>query len=80
MARELAGDRRVHAATRILAKDVGIAASLARRLGVPATFAEAAEAAFRAAVEAGYGGEDDAAMLRHAERQHRTRGTGFEGA
>jgi 3-hydroxyisobutyrate dehydrogenase-like beta-hydroxyacid dehydrogenase len=69
MARELAGDRGVRAATKILAKDVGIAAALAQRVGAPSTFADAAAAAFRAAVDAGYGEEDDAAMLRFfAER------------
>lgn len=67
MARELAGDRSVRAATRILAKDVAIAASLAQRVGAPCTFAEAAAAAFRAAVDAGFGDEDDAAMLRYAD-------------
>ena len=60
-----AGDRGVRAATRIPAKDVGIAAALARRLGAPATFAETAARAFAAAVEAGFGEEDDAAMLRY---------------
>ncbi len=65
MRRELAGDRGVRAAMRILAKDVGIAASLAARLGAPATFADAARAAFRGAVDAGYADEDDAALLRY---------------
>jgi len=69
MARELAGGREVLAATRILAKDVGIAAALAQRVGAPASFAQAALAAFRGAVEAGYGEEDDAALLRYFAQQ-----------
>lgn len=68
MARELSGDRGVRAAAKILAKDVGIAAALAERLGAPASFAQAALAAFGGAVEAGYGDEDDAALLRYFER------------
>jgi 3-hydroxyisobutyrate dehydrogenase-like beta-hydroxyacid dehydrogenase len=64
MARELAGDRGVRAAAKILAKDVGIAASLAQRLGAPDAFARTARDAFRAAIDAGYGEEDDAALLR----------------
>ena len=48
MARELAGDHGVRAAAKILAKDVGIAASLAQRLGAPDAFARTARDAFRA--------------------------------
>jgi 3-hydroxyisobutyrate dehydrogenase len=69
MTRELAGDHGVRAAARILAKDVGIAAALAERLGASARFAHAARDAFRAAVDAGYGDEDDAAMLRFLEQR-----------
>jgi 3-hydroxyisobutyrate dehydrogenase-like beta-hydroxyacid dehydrogenase len=64
MARAFAGDDAVHAATKILAKDVGIAAALAQRLSVHAPFAAAARDAFAAAVEAGFGDDDDASMLR----------------
>jgi 3-hydroxyisobutyrate dehydrogenase-like beta-hydroxyacid dehydrogenase len=64
MARELAGDRGVRAATKVLAKDVAIAAALAQRVGAPDSFARAAVEAFRGAVAAGYGEEDDAALLR----------------
>jgi 3-hydroxyisobutyrate dehydrogenase-like beta-hydroxyacid dehydrogenase len=67
MARALAGDEPVHAATRILAKDVGIAAALAQRLAAHAPFALAARDAFAAAVEAGYGDDDDASLLRYFE-------------
>jgi 3-hydroxyisobutyrate dehydrogenase-like beta-hydroxyacid dehydrogenase len=69
MERELAGDREVRAATRILAKDAGIAAALARQVGAPDSFARAATEAFRGAVDAGYGEEDDAALLRFFARQ-----------
>jgi 3-hydroxyisobutyrate dehydrogenase len=62
MPRALAGDYAPRAAARILAKDVGIAAALAARHGVEATFAHAAHAAFEATVAAGYGEADDAAI------------------
>jgi hypothetical protein len=62
MPRALRGDYAPRAATRILAKDVGIAAALAARHGAEATFARAAQAAFEAAVAAGYGEADDAAL------------------
>lgn len=65
MGRELAGDRGVRAATKILAKDAGIAAALAHRVGAPGTFADAAAQAFRDAVDAGFGDEDDASLLRY---------------
>jgi 3-hydroxyisobutyrate dehydrogenase len=68
MARELAGDHGVRAATKVLAKDVGIAATLAQRVGAPVSLAHAAVEAFRGAVAAGYGEEDDAALLRYFER------------
>lgn len=64
MARELCGDRGVRAATKVLAKDVAIAAALAQRVGAPDSFARTSAEAFRAAVDAGYGEEDDAALLR----------------
>ncbi len=64
--RALAGDRGVRAAARILTKDVGIAADLAARMGVDATFAHAAHAAFVDALAAGYGEEDDAVLVRRA--------------
>jgi L-threonate 2-dehydrogenase len=66
MARALAGDYAPRAATRILTKDVGIAAAFAQRLGVDATFARAAHAVFLDALAAGYGEEDDAALLKLA--------------
>jgi len=64
--RALAGDFAPRAATRILAKDVKIAVDFAARLGVDATFARAAQAAFDATVSAGYGDADDAAIIEWA--------------
>jgi len=63
MPRALAGDYAPRAAARILCKDVGIAAAFAARHGVPAPFASAALAAFEATVAAGYGEDDDAAIV-----------------
>ena len=65
MPRVLAGDFAPRAAARILAKDVGIAAEFAASLGQDATFANAALAAFRGMVDAGYGEEDDAAIFKY---------------
>jgi 3-hydroxyisobutyrate dehydrogenase-like beta-hydroxyacid dehydrogenase len=66
MARALAGDYAPRAATKILTKDVGIAVAFAQRLGVDAPFARAAHAAFVDALAAGYGEEDDAALVKRA--------------
>jgi L-threonate 2-dehydrogenase len=63
MDRALSGDRGVRAATKILAKDVGIAAALGARIHTDVPFARAAQQAFDEAVSAGLGEEDDAAML-----------------
>ena len=65
MPRALAGDFAPRAATRILAKDVSIAADFATRVGASATFATAARDAFRGAVAAGFGDEDDAAICKY---------------
>jgi L-threonate 2-dehydrogenase len=64
MARALEGDYAARAATRILAKDAGLAVDLAAHCGAPATFALAARDAFAQAVAAGFGEQDDAAMYR----------------
>jgi len=61
--RALVRDYVPRAATRILLKDVGLAVGLADRCGMEATFAKAAREAFRAAVAAGFGEQDDAAMV-----------------
>ena len=76
--RALAGDYVPRAATRILLKDVGLAVDLAQRCGAPAAMAMAAQEAFRAAVAAGFGEQDDAAMVewnRSAIRKRRGDGT-----
>ena len=70
MPRALADDFVPRAAGRILAKDVGIAAEFAARLGVDATFANAARDAFRGMVAAGYGDEDDAAMIKYQREKY----------
>ena len=64
--RALEGDYAPRAATKILTKDVGIAAAFAARLGVDAPFAHAAHAAFLDALAFGYGDEDDAAIVKRA--------------
>ncbi len=64
--RALDGDLAPRAATRVLLKDVGIAVEVARRLGASAPCGEAARAAFAAAVAAGHGEDDDAALFVHA--------------
>jgi 3-hydroxyisobutyrate dehydrogenase-like beta-hydroxyacid dehydrogenase len=64
--RALAGDYAPRAATKILTKDVSIAAAFAARLGVDAPFARTAHAAFVDALAGGYGEEDDAAIVKRA--------------
>jgi 3-hydroxyisobutyrate dehydrogenase-like beta-hydroxyacid dehydrogenase len=66
VARALNGDYAPRAATRILTKDVEIAAALADRLGVDAPFAQAARAAFADALAAGYGDDDDSVLVKRA--------------
>jgi len=67
--RALARDYAPRAATRILLKDVGLAVDLADRCSVDARVAKAVREAFRDAVAAGFGEQDDAAMV----EWHRTR-------
>lgn len=64
--RALAGDWAPRAAARILAKDLAIACAVAERAGAPSAFARAARHAFGDAVGAGYGEDDDAAIVRRA--------------
>ena len=64
--RALAGDYAPRAATRLLDKDVGIAAALADRLGVDAPFTRIAANAFAAAMAAGCAEDDDAVLVRLA--------------
>ena len=61
--RALDGDYVPRAATRILCKDVGLAVDLASEVGVDAPMARTAQSAFRAAVDAGFGDQDDAAIV-----------------
>ena len=69
--RALDGDWQPRAASRILAKDVGIACDVAARVRAGAAFAQAARRAFVDTVDAGYGEDDDAAIVRRArERLH----------
>ena len=64
--RALAGDYAPRAAARILAKDVGIACDVAKRAHAQDAFAQAARQAFADTLDAGYGEEDDAAIVRRA--------------
>ncbi len=66
VARALDGDFTPRAAARILAKDVGIAVTVAQRLGVDTPCAHLAEAAFADALAAGYGDDDDAVLVKRA--------------
>jgi 3-hydroxyisobutyrate dehydrogenase-like beta-hydroxyacid dehydrogenase len=64
--RALTGDYVPRAATRLLDKDVGIAAALAERLGVNAPLTRVATSAFAAAMAAGCAEDDDAVLVRLA--------------
>jgi 3-hydroxyisobutyrate dehydrogenase len=65
MARVLEGDYAPRAATRILTKDLSIAAATAAEAGVPGPFATTARDVFAAAVADGQGDADDAAVIRY---------------
>ena len=67
--RALADDYAPRAAARILAKDVGIACDVARRARAHDAFARAAKRAFDDTVDAGYGEDDDAAIVRRARER-----------
>jgi len=71
MTRALAGDRTPRAAVTLLHKDVGIAVDAAQAMGFDAPLARAARGAFVAAVAAGYGAEDDAAMVEYYQASAR---------
>ncbi len=71
MARALDGDKTPRAATTLLNKDVGIAVETAATLEFDAPLARAARDAFAAAVAAGLGAEDDAAMLQYYQDRAR---------
>ncbi len=73
MARVLEDDYRPRAATTLLQKDVTIALTNAESLGCDAPIARAARDAFDAAVAAGHGAEDDAALVKYyATRARKT--------
>jgi 3-hydroxyisobutyrate dehydrogenase-like beta-hydroxyacid dehydrogenase len=72
MKRALDGDETLRAATTLLNKDVGIAVDTAAALDFDAPLARAARDAFAAAVAAGYGPSDDAAMLHFCQDRART--------
>jgi L-threonate 2-dehydrogenase len=65
MTRAVDGDYAPRAATKILTKDVTIAAEFAARMGADATFANSARDAFRAVVAAGFGDADDASVFKY---------------
>jgi len=69
MPRALDGDYAPRAATKILTKDVGIAASFAARHRVDTPFARAAQATFQEAVASGHGELDDAIVYACARRK-----------
>ena len=69
MTRALDGDRTPRAATTLLNKDVGIAVDTAATLEFDAPLARAARDAFAAAVAAGLGPEDDAALLQYYQER-----------
>jgi len=64
--RALDGDYAPRAAATLLWKDVGIAESLAKRMGVDAPFTRLARSLFADTIAAGCGGEDDAVLVRRA--------------
>jgi 3-hydroxyisobutyrate dehydrogenase len=68
MPRALDGDFAPRAAARILTKDIGIAVDFASRHGVVTPFAAAARTALAATVAAGFGDEDDAAIVKWSLR------------
>jgi 3-hydroxyisobutyrate dehydrogenase/2-hydroxy-3-oxopropionate reductase len=60
----VAGDYTPHSSVTIWPKDLGIVREIAESSGLPTPIAEAALARYRQAVEAGIGGEDDAAVIK----------------
>jgi len=69
IARVLANDYAPRAATRVLAKDVRIAADYAASLGVDTPLARAALSVFEQALRDGHAEEDDAALIKAALRR-----------
>ena len=65
--RALQGDYHPRAATRVLTKDLTLATGAARKAGVEVTLGLEALSRFRAACEAGYAEDDDAAMYQYLQ-------------
>ena len=65
MPRVLAGDYAPRAALKILTKDLSLLLDAAREAGCPAELAVTAHRAYAAALAQGFGGEDDAALVKH---------------
>ncbi|WP_075215964.1 L-threonate dehydrogenase [Mongoliimonas terrestris] len=65
------GDYAPRSAVGIWPKDLGIVAEIAARAGLPVPMTETALARFRAAAEAGFGAEDDAAVTKIYAREGR---------
>jgi 3-hydroxyisobutyrate dehydrogenase len=59
------------AATRILAKDIGLALDVAREAAVPATLAQAAQALYAGAINNGWGDADDASLVEYCRSRKR---------
>ena len=73
MTRALDGDYAPRAATTLLAKDINIAVGSAASAGFDAPLARAARDAFTDAVGAGYGHDDDTAMLKFYSQSDRVK-------
>jgi 3-hydroxyisobutyrate dehydrogenase len=66
MQRMVAGDTRPHAATRLLAKDLGLLLALARETGFAVPFAKEAHMRFQSLMQAGLGDVDDSVLIERA--------------
>jgi putative dehydrogenase len=66
MQRVLAGDTRAQAATRMLAKDLGLVQVLAQEAGIAVPFAKQANSRFQELMQAGLGDVDDSVLIRQA--------------
>ena len=64
MQRVLAGDTRAQAATRMLAKDLGLLQALAQETGMAVPFTNQAHARFQSLMQAGLGDVDDSVLIR----------------
>lgn len=76
MPRAFAGDFEPRAHARILHKDIGLGLAMAAAAGCDASFGERALALFSETLARGWGGEDDAVLLRTALAKIAERGAG----